>query len=80
MCEIDSIVCVHPKKQKEVTKIPSLFLNTSNQSHNKKSNSNFLKDPFTNININNNNIKPSKALFNTKNSIPYNNSNKSNYY
>ena len=46
----------------------------------KKSNSNFLKDPFTNININNNNIKPSKALFNTKNSIPYNNSNKSNYY
>ena len=40
MCEIDSIVCVHPKKQKEVTKIPSLFLNSSNQSHNKKSNSN----------------------------------------
>ena len=40
MCEIDSIVCVHPKKQKEVAKIPSLFLNSSNQSHNKKSNSN----------------------------------------
>ena len=40
MCEIDSIVCVHPKKQKEVSKIHSLFSNSSQQSHNKKSNSN----------------------------------------
>ena len=40
MCEIDSIVCVHPKKQKDASKIPSLFSNSSQQSSNKKSNSN----------------------------------------
>ena len=40
MCEIDSIVSLHPKKQKEVKKISSLFSKLSKQSPNKKSNSN----------------------------------------
>ena len=40
MCEIDSIVSLVPKKKKETSKIPSLFLKSEKQFPTNKSNSN----------------------------------------